>query len=296
MANSKILEPVSEGDPCGPDMRYDAEYLSLISALQESDDEDEGELSEGGRINRSAIIGRAETMLTKTKDLGIAAMRAEASWQDGGLVDFAEAMEDLVAMAEAWADGATGIHPRADEEDGDLGERAAPVGRLLNAIPLMVRTIGWGGQPEISKRNETHEKLKGVFDTWTERMGPALGDALPNAVQVWAAIKEITAAATAADPAADAGAAPAAPGAPAAAAAVPAGADAWDLIERAAESMARQDRHSPALPVLRMIATWRSKGIGDIARIMKTSGVGLELLLESIERQEAAESGGHGMP
>ena len=69
----------------------------------------------------------------------------------------------------------------------------------------------------------------------------------------------------------------------------PARTDAWDLVERAAEAMAGQDRHSPALPVLRMLVGWRSLDIIDIAGVLKRSGISLEQLLESINKQQASQ-------
>ena len=59
----------------------------------------------------------------------------------------------------------------------------------------------------------------------------------------------------------------------------------WDLIDRAAEQMTRQDRHSPALPVLQLLAGWRSFDIVEIAAAMKQSGISLEQLLESVKKQ-----------
>ena len=49
--------------------------------------------------------------------------------------------------------------------------------------------------------------------------------------------------------------------------------------------MTRQDRHSPALPVLQLLAGWRSFDIVEIADAMKQSGISLEQLLESVKKQ-----------
>ena len=64
-------------------------------------------------------------------------------------------------------------------------------------------------------------------------------------------------------------------------------ADAWDLVQRAAEAMAVQDRHSPALPVLRLLLGWRAKDIIEIADAQRDSGVTLEQLLDSVRNQLA---------
>ena len=65
----------------------------------------------------------------------------------------------------------------------------------------------------------------------------------------------------------------------------PAPTDAWDLIDQALARMVEQDHHSPALPLLRLLSSWRSLGIIDIVDGMKGSGVTLEQLMESVKRQ-----------
>ena len=49
--------------------------------------------------------------------------------------------------------------------------------------------------------------------------------------------------------------------------------------------MVEQDHHSPAVPLLRLLAGWRSLEIIDIVEKMKASGVTLEQLMESVKRQ-----------
>ena len=56
-----------------------------------------------------------------------------------------------VSAVETWPDPDFGLHPRADEEDGDLGERVAAFGKLVNRIPALTGAMGWGAHLEISR-------------------------------------------------------------------------------------------------------------------------------------------------
>ena len=224
------------------------------------------------------VLEMAETLSSKTKDLRVLAIYAESCWRGQGLPAFAVAMEDLVSVAETWPDPDGGVHPRADEEDGDLGERSAPIGRLLNRIPTLANTIGWGDREDAPQRAEASSGLKDIFDRWDERLGPALGEALPPKGDAWRTLSKILGGGEGAPEAAEAQA-EGGPGTPHPTA------NAWDTITRAAELMARQDHHSPALPMLRLLATWRDREIIDISKTMRESGISLEQLFDSIDHQ-----------
>ena len=61
--------------------------------------------------------------------------------------------------------------------------------------------------------------------------------------------------------------------------------DAWDAIERAMTLMVEQNRHSPAVPVLRLLLGWRELDLVEISQRMRTAGISLEQLLDSIKSQ-----------
>ena len=199
-----------------------------------------------------------------------------------GISAFASTIADLAAVIELWPDHHEGVHPRADEEDGDLGERAAPLGKLLNRIPELARTVGWGPQGEGTgaERLELAQNLRHVFTRWDERLGPALGTSLPVVSDAWQALRpyapSIADDAEAGDEADEDELAPTA---------VSRSADPWELIERAEELMQVSAPHSPALPVLGMLLRWREKNIIDVMLAMRASGVTLEQLLEAIRMQ-----------
>ncbi len=281
-----LLEPIPGEDPCGSDLRWDPSFLSLDQKLEAARAGTGGsvvdaEVVSGDTPKFEDLIEEAKSLLQRSKDLRILVIYIESRWREEGLAGFAEALEELVTVAETWPDANTGIYPRADPDDGDLGERVAPFGKLLNLVPDMVISVGWGVRPEISERQAIAEQLKGVFDVWSERLTPAFGGELPSSRQAWTALGKLIS-----SDGGEAGVEDGAGGAagPGGGGRLPDG-DAWDLVERAAELMSQQDRHSPALPVLRMLSGWRSLGLVEIADAMKPSGVSLEQILESIKRQ-----------
>ena len=281
MVESALLNPVSEEDPCGPDMRWDPAFIELDQAMQALCAEDTDMIADATAVQSDTgtfddITESAERLLMRTKDLRIFAVYAEAMWRGHGLGDFANAMQIVAAALETWSDFNEGIHPRADPEDGDLGERVAAITKILKFVPQLSLAVEWGVRPEITERIEIATKLREVFENWADRLAPAFGPELPSCRAAWGDLSNIVGTEV------EMGDDDSQPGGGGGGGH---GGDGWDLIERAAEVMGVQDRHSPALPVLRMLAAWRTMGLVDIADAMKPSGVSLEQLLDSIKRQ-----------
>ena len=144
-----LLAPVSEDDPCGPDRRWEPEIQNLSNALARAVRGNEGAVVGAETVSVQTasfddIRNEALALSRTTKDVGVAAIYAEASWRQQGLAGFAQALEAAVKVMEKWSDPSRGVHPRADEDDGDLGERGAALGRLVRQIPTLAATVGWG--------------------------------------------------------------------------------------------------------------------------------------------------------
>jgi len=290
VSNPALLEAVPGDDPCGPDMRWEPEVQKLAqdfdTLINDADDAAVvgAEVAATDQPRFEDIAFAAEDLCRKTKDVGILAIYAEACWRDRGLADFADAMDDFAAVVEQWADPDAGLHPRADPEDGHLGERTAPLGKMLLRLPSLAATVGWGqSEPEISVRTDASARLRAIFQDWQARFEPAFGSELPSKENAWNALRPLLVAADGVDSLDEEDDAD--PDAPAAAAAPPPSANAWDLVERAAELMAEQEQHSPALPMLRLIATWRSRDLVEIMQSMSQAGTQLEQLLQSMKQQ-----------
>ena len=285
MPNPRLLAPIAGDDPCGPDLRWDPAFMGLMDAMSAAGREDEGSILEAEVVQSGArsfedIVELAVDLSARTKDMRVLAVYAEAAWRDGGLAVFGDALEDVAAVLETWPGPADGVHPRADEVDGDLGERAAALGRLLKRIPDLATTVGWGAETTRQRKVESSVALKGVFGSWQGRLDAAFGSNLPSSTEAWRSLRALVVDSAPSDGAAGEENA-AVPGEGTAAPVL----DVWDLIDRAVEQMGRQDRHSPALPVLQLLAAWRSLDIVEIADSMKQSGVPLEQLLESVKKQ-----------
>lgn len=288
MADPTILNPVSESDPCGPDMRWDPDFGNLEHAFDMAtssvDDVVDGEPEPAAGDGFKEIIASAGRLCASTKDMRVLALRAEACWRDAGLAAFADALADLVAVAEAWPDPGAGFHPRADEEDGDLSERNAPLSRLVGRIPLLVEVRGWGTPPSPTVQQDVRAALAEIFEGWTSRLEPAFGEDIASPRDAWTALRKLVGDAVPPAP-------PEAEGEPAAAGVadvvpvpVVAAANAWDALNHALELMTLQNGHSPAIPVLRLLSTWRDADILEIVEMMRDTGVTLEQLLDAVRK------------
>ena len=285
MHDTALLHPIPGADPCGADLRWDPEFMTISQALATL-----GAQAEDAAMNDEPVTVDAtvleviesshHALKERTRDLRLLAMRAEALWIGQGLEAFSLALEDLAAVAEAWPDPHAGVFPRADPEDDDLGERAAPIGKLLHRIPVLGAMVGWGSSaPGPEARHAVAERLHRVFGGWTARLEPAFGRDLPSSTQAWTTLRKLLGDAppvsvSSAETAASSEALPTAAGSPRA--------DAWDTLEQALELMLVQDRHSPAVPLLRMVVHWRSLGLLEIAESLRQCGLGLDPLLDAL--------------
>ena len=285
-----LLEPIPGDDPCGPDLQWDPAMLALdqalASAVSEKVDVVEGSRADEDDSELSEVVRMAEELCERTKDLRVMCTLAEAQWRVAGVGAFLEVFHDLLQAVNTWPDPDAGIHPRADEEDGDLGLRAAPVAGLLLKVPVLVRTIGWGrgGEPDADGRTESALVLGSAMDTWNE-LEPAFGGDLPSIAAASTALNELVVVDELPDLVEEDD--DAAPGERVRAAEP----DYWTQLERAAAQMERITPQSPVLPVVRMALTWREKDLIQIADAMRPSGITLEQLLNSAKTQlDAAAS------
>ena len=147
MTGEELLQNVTENDPCGANLQWDPAFIDLRSAMEKVSSET-GDVIDASKASPEAkpvveIVAMADALLRETKDLRVLTMRAELSAQAKGLSGFAQAMEELAQVVEKWPDPQHGIHPRADESDGDLCERAAPLGKLVYGLPGLIATTKW---------------------------------------------------------------------------------------------------------------------------------------------------------
>lgn len=295
---SSYLAPVSDDDPCGPDLRWDPEVTGLDTVVAQvfSADEQgvvEGEISlPAGLPTPRELAVDTGSLLARTKSIPVLAAHTRALWMAQGLAGLALGLEALVAVLERWPDPAAGVHPRADE-DGDLAERYAALARALHDLPRYASRIGWGKTTDAGAMRSTAERLGTLFAGWGTRLDPALGGDVPAAGDLWRTLRELegmegllseTGAATS-----EAGSDP--ESAPDGTSAPPARTDdPWALLDATLLAMERTNRHSPAVLMLRLIATWKDKDVTYIVRSMAEAGLGLEALVKALQAQIDAAS------
>ena len=66
--------------------------------------------------------------------------------------------------------------------------------------------------------------------------------------------------------------------------------DPWALLDATLLAMERSNRHSPAVLMLRLIATWKDKDVTWIVKSMADAGLGLEALVKALQAQIDAAS------
>ena len=288
----RLLAPVSDDDPCGRDLRWSPAFTSFLSDFEAATSDAEGivvgaEAVDDGDISFESLLRRSDSLIESTKDIRILAIRAEIAWHERGLEGFLIALEESLEALAQWPDPRAGIHPRADDEDdSDLGERAAPLAKLLHRVPALAATLGWGNTPESPERLATATRFESLFANWAARTQAALGNDAPSASAAWQALKPVLApvlAQAGSDAGIETGREQKGPQARTSQGAVP-DSNAWDVLERACELMAKQSPHSPAIPALRVVASWRNLDLLEVAHRLKPSGITLEAQLDAYRK------------
>ncbi|MEM9048504.1 MAG: type VI secretion system protein TssA [Pseudomonadota bacterium] len=146
---AELLAPVDEASPCGADLEYDPAFIQLIEDAQGKPEQQVGDaVIPAEEPDYGAVAQDAAALLTRSKDLRLAAILAEAGLRLHGLPALATVLGFLEAALEAHWDS---IHPLLDAEDDDdptmrinamapfsYGEREGdgPVLRALRLAPL----------------------------------------------------------------------------------------------------------------------------------------------------------------
>jgi type VI secretion system protein ImpA len=128
-----LLQPISEEDPGGQDIRYEPIYSEIKQARVEEEDLPTGAWSRERKTADWPLVVKLSTqaLATKSKDLQIAAWLTEGMLNREGLPGLAQSLDLIRKLLEEFWDH---LHPRLEEED-DLEFRAAPldwVGQYLS--------------------------------------------------------------------------------------------------------------------------------------------------------------------
>lgn len=117
------LQPL-DGEPCGPDLEYDPEYMELaqLAAGKPETQFAPAEPPEWPRVREIA-----ESLFGRTRDLRVAAWWSRARLNIDGFAALPEVLAVLHGLLDKlWDD----LHPKPDPEDGDTFARQSAIGGL----------------------------------------------------------------------------------------------------------------------------------------------------------------------
>lgn len=112
-----LLEAVGGDDPCGPDLRYDAEFLRLEEMARGTPEREMGDKFTPAEEPRwEPVRDAAIALLRRSKDLQAAAILYKAMVRTEGLAGAEQGLRLVRGLLERYWDG---VHPRPDPSDPD---------------------------------------------------------------------------------------------------------------------------------------------------------------------------------
>ncbi|MDE2047636.1 MAG: type VI secretion system protein TssA [Betaproteobacteria bacterium] len=150
----RLTAPISQGEPCGPDLEYDADFLALEQAARGKGEQQFGDtVVPAQEPDWRDVLERATALLGRSKDLRVAVMLARACARVEGVAGYVQALQLIHSLCEQyWAE----VHPLLDTDDEQdptvrmnaLSVLAHPEAGLRDLkAALLVRTRG--GQASI---------------------------------------------------------------------------------------------------------------------------------------------------
>lgn len=146
----RLLAPISDTEPAGPNLEYDAAFIALEkAAIGKPEQQIGGTIVPGEPPDWNAVAEQAVALLGRTKDLRAAVRLAEASANRHGVSGFSESVAVVRGLIDRyWAV----VHPQLDPDDDNdptmrLTALAAlatqPVFNALRSAPLLSsRSLG----------------------------------------------------------------------------------------------------------------------------------------------------------
>ncbi len=133
----ELLTPLSESQPCGPDLEYDAAFMALQTLAGGTPERYSGNtLIAAEPPNWLDVYDAALPLAKRTRDLRIAVLLTRAAARTQGLAGYAAGLSMVARLLEQQWDG---VHPRLDEADG--GDATM---RLNALAPLCSHDSGLG--------------------------------------------------------------------------------------------------------------------------------------------------------
>ncbi len=133
-----LLDPISEENPCGLDLRYDPVYEDIKEARREDVDAPQGEWQHERKVADWPLVSRlcGDLLAKKTKDLQIAVWLTEAMLHRDGFSGLRGGLDYLSKFLVKFWDG---LYPEL--EDGDAELRAGPLEWLGTKLDTAVKSV-----------------------------------------------------------------------------------------------------------------------------------------------------------
>jgi len=139
----KLIMPISDGLPCGPDLEYDQSFLELERLIQGNPERQVGNaIIPAEEPNWNQVGEACNQLLARTKDLRVLMFLQAAGIKISGLPE----LESGLKVLKTWLDKYwTQLHPQIDPaEEGDLTQRA-------NVFQIFAPAIGERGEGMLCK-------------------------------------------------------------------------------------------------------------------------------------------------
>ncbi|WP_149496686.1 type VI secretion system protein TssA [Roseiconus lacunae] len=110
-----LLQPMSDDEPCGPDLEYDPDFGEMDRAAQGKPEQQYGDtIVAAEEPDWKDVRRRAEALLDRTKDMRVVVFLARASLNQEGLTSFQQCLKLLRGYIENFWDT---VHPELDADD-----------------------------------------------------------------------------------------------------------------------------------------------------------------------------------
>ncbi|MCA8281047.1 type VI secretion system ImpA family N-terminal domain-containing protein [Burkholderia cepacia] len=125
------LAPLSDTAPCGPDLEYDHDFVVLFAGTAPRQDVQYGAfVGSPDPLNWSEIERDCRRLMTRTKDMRVAALHTRCRTRLGGVAGLAEGTALLAAWLQAFPEQ---VHPQADADN----DRHAALEMRMNALQAL---------------------------------------------------------------------------------------------------------------------------------------------------------------
>ena len=136
-----LIAPFDGDSPCGEDLEYDPDFVELETLARPKEEQQVGDAVIAGEAVDFEDVGkRALELLSRSKDLRIAVILAEAVLHSDGFDAFSKVMAYIDNVLDVYWDT---VHPMLDaDDDDDPTMRVNAVGGLVDAQSVL-RAVRW---------------------------------------------------------------------------------------------------------------------------------------------------------